>query len=116
MNIDYEQLYEDAYDIFRNNPTREGAEEAAEHFVSVASEAFAEASSGARDAADRWLTESQRKKLKISKKLATFERHSALALANFREIFVEGAVNGTMDEVATATQAFSSAINDALFA
>ncbi|TWA55432.1 hypothetical protein FBZ84_12671 [Azospirillum baldaniorum] len=83
--------------------------------MSALSEVSAVLGSGLKESADRFLTDKQKRTLKIDKKIAVFDRDAALQIDNFRKMFVESAINGTMDEIAAAAHAFSSMINDALF-
>lgn len=116
MDLDYHAIYEDAYAIFESNPTREGATEAAELFVSVITEAADHVVSETRELITvHALNRQQRRALKIDKRLETFEHHMKLALETYRADFIENAVNGTMERSAEAAGEFSRIMEEALF-
>lgn len=117
LNINYEMLLEDAYAIFKEDPTREGAEKAAECYVSVVEEACDNISNGLRELLVKWnVSKVQRKKHNLDTVIDTFETHMKMAIEDFRESFIENAVNGTMDAITLQSELFGEMVREALSA
>ncbi|HEV7283977.1 MAG TPA: hypothetical protein VGN75_03895 [Kaistia sp.] len=115
-DLDTRAIFDDAYAIFAANLTQEGAEAAATFICEVYDDHLREMSAALKALAQEYqINRIQKRRLQLEARFAKLDRSIEAAIENLRDVYIESAVNGTMEKVAEAQDAFGDLLSDALY-